>query len=153
MPSEKRIWLKTGVEVAGIAILSVLAFSPDVARKIFERDRGICQCCGRKFTDGWMLHASHFDHDRSSKYYNSADNGQLECIPCHIQTHLSQMESYGDEHYRALVLLATNAMKEGFHTWKWYEQHGEQQRELDRDRLQMIFRKNGYNLCDFIDIE
>lgn len=142
--------------VSGIALLSIpfLAFSQRTAREIFNRDRGTCQCCGASFYgDGMMMHASHFDHDKSSKWYNSPDNGQLECIPCHIQTHLSQMESYGDEHYNALVLLATNAFKEGFHTWKWYEQHGEQQKELDRDRLQMIFQKNGYNLCDFIDIE
>lgn len=140
--------------VSGIALLAIpfLAFSSDVAREIFRRDRGTCQCCGRKFTDGWMLHASHFDHDRSSKYYNSADNGQMECIPCHLQTHLSQMDNWGDYHYNSIVQLANLAMKEGFHTWKFYEQFGNEYKDRDREMLAQIFERNGYNLWDFVDV-
>lgn len=140
--------------VSGIALLAIpfLAFSSDVAREIFRRDRGTCQCCGRKFSDGWMLHASHFDHDRSSKYYNSADNGQMECIPCHLQTHLSQMDHFGDSNYNAVAQLANLVMKEGFHTWKFYEQFGNEYKDRDREMLAQIFERNGYNLWDFVDV-
>lgn len=141
--------------VGGIALLAIpfLAFSSDVAREIFRRDKGTCQCCGVRFyEDGMMLHASHFDHDRSSRYYNSPDNGQMECIPCHLQTHLSQMDHFGDSNYNAVVQLANLAMKEGFHTWKFYEQFGNEYKERDREMLAQIFERNGYNLWDFVDV-
>lgn len=145
------------LETVSILAISFGAFTPDVARMIFERDKGRCQCCGADFyKDGIMLHASHFDHDRTNPRYNNPDNGQMECISCHLINHISQMEHYGDEHYHAIVRLATNAFKKGLHTDRWYSSHSRDAYdilELDRVRLYSIFDRFGLNLWDFVDID
>lgn len=97
-----------------------------------------------------MVHASHLNHERG-EWYNQVDNGQIECIRCHLfYDHLPQMQNYGDEHYYAVVHLATQVLKEGYHTWKYYEKHPEQ-KELDIDDMFVQFEKRGYNAWDFID--
>jgi hypothetical protein len=145
--------LKRGVEVIGMLAMSVLAFTPDIARKIFERDRGTCQCCGKSFyKDGVMVHASHLNHDRDD-YYNDPDNGQIECIRCHLFCdHLPKMDHLGDEHYNAVVFLANQVAREGYHTWEFYKKRPEQ-KELDIDDMFTQFEKRGYDAWDFIDAE
>ncbi|HOU75564.1 MAG TPA: HNH endonuclease signature motif containing protein [Candidatus Dojkabacteria bacterium] len=145
--------LKVGVEIASLAFVAFGAFSDKVRREIFERDKGTCQRCGRRFKDGWMLQCSHFDHERNEGY-DDPENGQLECIRCHMANHLSQMGSWGDEHYRAVVLLAGLVMREGYHTWKWYLENparAEVQKQEDISDMFELFGRNGYNAWDFID--
>ena len=141
------------LSVAGITALAFGAFSKPVRQEIFKRDRATCRCCGKNFySDGVMLHAAHFDHHpENPKYYNDVDNGQLECVECHLfSDHLPQMERFGDEHYHASVKLATTAYNEGLHTRKWNETHPEQLAD-DRNHLITRLESLGYNPDDFIE--
>lgn len=63
------------------------AFSKATRLEIFKRDRGTCQDCGRKWDDGWMLHCSHYDHDKSKPDYDSPSAGRLQCVDDHIKYH------------------------------------------------------------------
>ena len=141
--------------VAGLFGLAFGAFSSSVRKEIFHRDNGTCQCCGKNFyVDGIMMHASHFDHHPDDhSYYNNPENGQLECIKCHLfNDHLPQMQELGDEHYRASVKLATLAYQKGYHTDRWYQIHPESLAE-DRDDLVQSLQRLGYNPDYFIDSE
>jgi len=62
------------------------------------------------------------------------------------------MDHFGDSNYNVVVQLANLAMREGFHTWKFYEQFGNEYKERDREMLAQIFERNGYNLWDFVDV-
>lgn len=71
-----------------MAAATTLAFSPDVRQKMFARDQGECQECGKRFRDGWLLDCAHFDHDHASSNYNSVDNGRVLCLEDHLKDHL-----------------------------------------------------------------
>ena len=129
---------------AGLVVISGLvlgAFSPDVAREILSRDRWHCYC-GHHYRDGWMLHASHIDHS-SNGYYNDPQNGQAECIPCHLQRHVNLVsEDPTMKNIRALELLSQYAYAKGFHTDKYYE-NNPNQLEIDRQQLIQGFEGQG----------
>lgn len=65
--------------IAGIVVLSQLAFSRPIRRKIWERDGGKCVICGS--TVG--CECSHIDHSRENPRYNHESNGRLLCKPDH----------------------------------------------------------------------
>lgn len=69
-----------------IFVLFAMPFTKDVRVRMFARDNGTCQECGRKWDDGWMLHATHISHKRN-RWYNSIRNGRMLCIDCHIKDH------------------------------------------------------------------
>lgn len=78
-----------------LAALALCAFPPSLRKYIFWRDDGTCQDCGKRWSDGWMLHASHNDHCLNgcggAKLYNDPANGKLRCIKCHIIQHQQLM--------------------------------------------------------------
>jgi len=98
------------------------AFSFEVRRKIGERDGWTCGC-GRSFHDGWMVEASHYNHDRGNPDYDTANEGRILCRKCHLKDHiyLLKSDSTGDN-LMALRLQVTTAWKKGLHTYKAYEE-------------------------------
>lgn len=98
--------------------LSTAAFSLDTRKKIFKRDQGECVDCGKRFADGWLMDASHYDHDHSSSEYDSADNGRVQCLDDHLKYH----EQLGDNN--AIFLLRKRIREtHGGHTRQWIEEH------------------------------
>jgi len=74
--------------IATIGTLTIaLAFSLKTRKEIGKRDKWTCQDCGNKYRDGFMVHASHFNHDRSLPIYDSAENGRIQCVDCHQAFH------------------------------------------------------------------
>ena len=75
-----------------------LAFSIKTRKEIGTRDHWTCQDCGVQFRDGYMVHASHYDHDKSKPIYDSAENGRIQCIDCHQgwhEIHVGDEEAIG----------------------------------------------------------
>jgi hypothetical protein len=87
-PSELKSLLATTAIIGGIYLLSNLAFSLATRKKIGQRDHWQCQDCGAKFSDGTMVHASHFFHDRSDPNYDKPESGRIQCVDCHENYHL-----------------------------------------------------------------
>lgn len=84
-PSEHRILALT--EIFGVFLLSQFAFSLKTRKEIGKRDHWTCQDCGVQFQDGFMVHASHYNHDRSREDYDHADSGRIQCVDCHETYH------------------------------------------------------------------
>lgn len=74
-------------EFVSLAPIIALAFSAAIRKAIGKRDRWTCQDCGDQFKDGVMVHASHYNHDKSLPIYDSADNGRIQCVDCHQAFH------------------------------------------------------------------
>jgi hypothetical protein len=64
-----------------------MAFSLAVRKAIGVRDNWTCQDCGDKFSDGVMVHASHYNHDRSDPNYDTVEAGRIQCVDCHQAYH------------------------------------------------------------------
>ena len=68
------------------------AFSRPVRKAIGRRDQWKCQWedepCNRRFQDGYMVHAAHYDHDKSNPGYDSIEAGRILCVEHHLQDHL-----------------------------------------------------------------
>lgn len=82
----------------GIAWLSQFAFSKETRKKIGQRDHWACSDCGKRFDEGWMLHASHYDHDRDNPDYDSMETGRMQCVEDHLrfhQEHVGKSEEIG----------------------------------------------------------
>lgn len=88
-------------------LIALAGFGPATRKYIFWRDRAQCVECGRKWKDGWMLHAAHYDHSKNNGY-NRAENGRLLCIRCHINDHKRLLASSNEDrplHRKALQKL------------------------------------------------
>jgi hypothetical protein len=79
--------LTTTAIIGSIYLLSNFAFSLEIRKKIGKRDHWQCQDCGARFSDGIMVHASHYNHDSSSPDYDNPDNGRIQCVDCHQGFH------------------------------------------------------------------
>lgn len=64
-----------------------LAFSLKTRKEIGKRDHWTCVDCGVQFKDGYMVHASHYNHDKSLIIYDSVENGRIQCVDCHQAWH------------------------------------------------------------------
>lgn len=64
-----------------------MAFSQAVRIEIGNRARWTCESCGKKFSQGWMLHMSHNNHDKKRSDYDNPDNGTCLCVTCHQDFH------------------------------------------------------------------
>lgn len=107
-PSENLI-RKTLLIVGGLFLLSKLAnsaFSLKVRKEIGRRDRWTCQDCGVQFKDGYMVHASHYNHDKKLPIYDNIENGRIQCVDCHQAYH---EEHVGDEEAIGLSVQANLA--------------------------------------------
>lgn len=130
------------------------AFTRGIRRKIYERDGGACQISGKRFDEGFLLDAAHVDHDKTSHYYNTVDNGQMEGVREHLfLDHFPRF--YCDEsfnNWQAVVLLVRRCWRNGYHTEAYYEK---QPHALDMDRMDLIvsLERNGFPITDFISPE
>lgn len=82
--------------IRDIAPILGMAFSAAVRAAIGKRDHWTCQDCGVQFKDGYMVHASHYNHDKSLPIYDSADNGRIQCVDCHEAFHEDHVGSAKD---------------------------------------------------------
>lgn len=85
-PSEKQA-LITLSSILGIFLASQFAFSLKTRKEIGKRDRWTCQDCGVQFKHGFMVHASHYDHNKKSELYNHPSSGRIQCVDCHETYH------------------------------------------------------------------
>lgn len=73
-----------------------MAFSKAVRMKIGQRDRWECQECGKDFKSGWMVHASHYNHDQGDPDYDSEYSGEILCVDCHQDYHVEHQDNPED---------------------------------------------------------
>lgn len=107
-PSENPL-KKTLLIAGGLFLLAEIAkgaFSLKTRKEIGTRDRWTCVDCGVQFRDGYMVHASHYNHDKSLPIYDSAENGRIQCVDCHQAWHELHV---GDEEAIGLCVQANNA--------------------------------------------
>jgi len=64
-----------------------VGFPKRVRRKMFKRDNAVCQSCGRRWDDGWMLHAAHYENGKSRPTSNNINVGRMCCVKCHLLEH------------------------------------------------------------------
>jgi len=79
-------------------------FSNKTRQEIWDRENGMCQCCGGR---GEEIHHSRFKSQQGRGVYS---NGILLCHNCHEQTHQSRemadywrewcLERWGDDYYK-----------------------------------------------------
>jgi len=118
-------------------------FSYESRQEIGRREKWQCSC-GRSFRDGWMVQASHYDHDKSSDHYDDPDNGTISCITCHLRNHIELMlEDNCAWSYNSVRLLVLGAWNNGLHTRRYYESDPDQ---LERDRYEIIDILDSYGL-------
>lgn len=110
--------LTIGIIGYGLARLSTFAFSPDVRQRMFARDQGECQTCGKRFRDGWLLDCSHDDHDHSKDNYNDINNGRVQCLEDHLAYH----EELGDKN-GAYLIRRRIGETQGGRTRDWIAKH------------------------------
>lgn len=87
-----------------------MGFSKQVRVEMFVRDNATCQDCGRKWDDGWMLQAAHYDHSRN-RNYDCVENGRMLCIDCHIRDHQRAFEKARDRKDKNLHASAIRMLK------------------------------------------
>lgn len=107
-PSENTL-LKPLLTIGGLFLIAGIAtgaFSPKARKEIGKRDRWTCVDCGVQFRDGYMVHASHYNHDKSLVIYDSVENGRIQCVDCHQAWHELHV---GDEEAIGLCVQANNA--------------------------------------------
>ena len=80
--------ITTGASALGLLAVSQFAFSKSTRLEIGERDGWECQETGKRFADGWMLHAAHYDHDRDNPDYDEAYNGRMLSVGAHKDHHV-----------------------------------------------------------------
>ena len=83
---------ETLFSLAIMGVIPLLAFSIESRKEIGKRDNWTCQVCGKKFQDGWLVDAAHYDHDKTKENYNNPKNGRILCLDDHLKEH----EAKGD---------------------------------------------------------
>lgn len=79
----------------------LMAFSKSTRIDIGQRDHWTCQnedCDDgtgqpKSYKNGWMVHASHINHDKEDPMYDEADSGEILCIAHHLLYHLAHIGS------------------------------------------------------------
>lgn len=90
--------------------------------EIGKRDGWECQHCDKKFSEGWMVYASHKPehHHRLDPLYNDPSNGEILCIDCEQKRHEGGT-SLGVQADRWAVEKLKRADRR---TYKWRKQNG-----------------------------
>jgi len=124
-------------------------FSYESRQEIGKNEKWQC-ACGRNFASGYMVHASHYDHDRDSGYYDNPENGCIQCVMCHLRTHIELMlEDDNAWSFNSTRLLAMGIWRDGIHTRAYYRGNPEQILE-DREELLAIFDEYGLPVETFV---
>ena len=76
-----------------IAAVPVLAypFSKKIRMLIGKRDNWTDQETGESFFDGFMVHASHYFHDKLRGDYDSPANGRIQSVTSHLKYHMDHI--------------------------------------------------------------
>lgn len=76
--------------------LLAMAFTVEQRRLAFKRANGRCEDCGKKFTDGWLLHVNHIKpiHDGGK---DELSNSSVLCCHCHANHHLRLYQLNGKQ--------------------------------------------------------
>lgn len=84
----------------GLLAIAFNAFSKKTRKEIGKRDHWTCQSCGKKFSDGFMVHAAHNsnEHQKSNPLYDDPSSGKILCVDCHQKQHEegTALGYYGD---------------------------------------------------------
>lgn len=93
------LWTILGIGLTLVLINS--AFSLDIRKLIGKRDSWTCQSCGKKYSQGFMVHAAHKSeyHLKSHPEYNTIQAGEIKCVECHQRQHEegTALGKHGDE--------------------------------------------------------
>lgn len=78
----------------------LLAFSLNIRKLIGKRDNWHCtdEGCEASFQKGDMVHASHFNHDKSDPKYDTVEAGRIQCVKHHLiyhQNHVGRAQEIG----------------------------------------------------------
>ena len=123
MVERRARWAEIGFSIASLGILCfalTTAFSTPVRKEIGQRDRWTCMDCGKKFSDGWMVHAAHLSehHHKSDPLYDDPESGIILCVECHLKQH-QEGTSLGDKDQYAIMKLENTDRR----TYKWRNSH------------------------------
>ena len=114
---EKKKFFEKTLSITGCAALllylSTFAFSFSVRKEIGNRVGWECEHCGKSFWDGWLMDASHIDHERNGNYDNP-ENGECLCLWCHYDYHIDMGDEYG-----AFLIMQRIESTEGGRTRDW----------------------------------
>lgn len=100
------------IVVLFLFVMFAMPFSKPVRRVIFARDNATCRWCGKKWSDGWMLHCAHIDHNKAQPHYDNPENGRLLCVDCHILDHEQRLASAKTKKERNLHAYAIRKLDE-----------------------------------------
>ncbi len=75
----------------GLIAVALLAFSKKVRREIGFRDGWKDVDTGESFFDGFMVHASHYFHDKKRADYDTAENGRMQTVANHLKYHVDHI--------------------------------------------------------------
>lgn len=93
-------------------------FSLESRKEIGKRERWTCCQCGRSFHEGWMVDASHIDHEHNDSY-DDPNNGEIRCLICHLEYHIDLMQQLDNNwSIQSVRLIASRAYQNGLHTYK-----------------------------------
>lgn len=78
--------------IVALLLMCLCAFPKSIRVQMFKRDNAECKECGKKWDDGWMLHAAHYKEGD-----NSLSNGRMLCVRCHIKDHEEKFRKARDK--------------------------------------------------------
>jgi len=72
-----------------MAVPVLLAFSKHIRKLIGQRDKWHCQAdeCDKSYQKGYMVHVSHFNHNKSEPTYDTVEAGEILCVGHHLMYH------------------------------------------------------------------
>lgn len=79
---------KNVVLATSFILLTSLAFSRDTRARMMNRANGRSEISGVGKQDGYRLHASHYNHDKTNPDYDNIDNGRILTIEEHYIDHV-----------------------------------------------------------------
>lgn len=148
---------ETNEVIRSLTMLAFAAFPVLVRREMFKRDKGVCKACGVSHKDGWMLEASHINHDAPFPWKNSIDNGQMECRRCHLfYSHYALYRANPSRrNENMLVAITTRVFAFGYKSRKHLDGLVDPDRSLALSRNDMANTFEQYNddMWNYIDVD
>lgn len=124
MEKERRITQALSLlSLIGVAYFSLIAFSEGTRKEVGRNNRWTCERCGRKFSEGWVIHICHYDHDKNNPKYDSPENGWCGCVQCHLRSHIEEAGRNGlnqSQNNWAIHELETTQPR----TYEWLRKNG-----------------------------
>lgn len=139
-------------------IISQFAFPREIAVQIKEDNQWKCSC-GRgmnRADGGYLVDASHLDHDKRNPYYAHPSNGLCECLLCHTQRHIDLLKEADDDSYDwafySVQSIARRIWDRGLHSKSY---RFSKNIDIDDDRVELVelCNNNDIDLFELLDIE